>query len=427
MKLTETLTRLRHGGDADKTAPDPELQALRYSYELYRGRAPHVKEGRGLPLAAVIASELSRLTLTELRPHFGPTHADRLLREAMLPLFDRLKAVVEYACACGGVIFKPCYDGKRLTVDTVLPFDFQVLGTDGSGNLTACAFRYRHCEGGKEFLRIEEHRPDGDGYRITNRLYDEDGKERPLTAIGATASLSPEVQIENGCVPLFSYFAMPQGNPDFPGSPLGVPVFRRAEGLMREADRQFERLLWEFEGGELAVDASEDAFRLGRDGKPQLPVGKERLYRVNALDACCSSHPLLSVFAPNLRDKSLINGLNRLLMAVEDACGVARGTVSDPSEVAKTATEVKAMRQRTFATVSAIQGSLSRALLRLAEAMTAMAQLYGLWEGVPTLTVDFGDGVLSDSESERAAEREEVKAGILSAKEFKAKWYGGKR
>ena len=175
------------------------------------------------------------------------------------------------------------------------------------------------------------------------------------------------------------------------------------------------------------MDASEDAFRLGRDGKPQLPVGKERLYRVNALDACCSSNELLSVFAPALRDKSLINGLNRIIMCVEDACGIARGTFSDPSEVAKTATEVKAMRQRTYGTVTAIQSSLGEALAGLCEVMNLMASLYRLWEGEGRMLPTFGDGVLNDADSDKNADREDVKAGILTAEEYKAKWHKGGR
>ena len=55
---------------------------------------------------------------------------------------------------------------------------------------------------------------------------------------------------------------------------------------------------------------------LGKDGKPVLPLGKERLFRTNARDACCSSNELFKVFAPALRDESLINGLNRIIMLV---------------------------------------------------------------------------------------------------------------
>ena len=116
----------------------------------------------------------------------------------------------------------------------------------------------------------------------------------------------------------------------------------------------------------LRLGRERGCLRTGRDGKPELPPGKERLYRSNALDACSSSAELLSTFSPALRDKSFINGMNRIIMAVEDACGIARGTFSDPSEIARTATEVRSMRQRTCWTVCDIQRSLGNALERLA-------------------------------------------------------------
>jgi hypothetical protein len=111
-------------------------------------------------------------------------------------------------------------------------------------------------------------------------------------------------------------------------------------------------------------------------------------------------------------------------MFIEDACGIARGTFSDPSEIARTATEVRAMRQRTYSTVCSVQTALEEALRGLAEATDQLARLYGLWERPAYLSLHFGDGVLTDPEADRAAEREDVACGILSAEEFKSRWYG---
>ncbi|MBQ4064831.1 MAG: phage portal protein, partial [Clostridia bacterium] len=158
--------------------------------------------------------------------------------------------------------------------------------------------------------------------------------------------------------------------------------------------------------------------------KPRLPIGKERLYSSYVLDACSSDDELLKTFSPALRDKSLINGLNRIIMFVEDACGIARGTFSDPAEIARTATEVRAMRQKTYSTVCSVQTALERALVSLVDAVNRLAQLYGLYDSPVSVRFHFGDGVLSDSENDRAAEREDVKCGILSTDEFRRRWYG---
>ena len=407
-----------------------EMRAAAVSFDIYRGAAPWLGGGGcGLELASGISSELARLTLTEFSCGFPGNRAGRFLEGALSPFLSRLRIYTEYACATGGVMFKPCFDGTALSCGCVLPFDFVPLAADRAGMITDCAFLYRSRAGDELYTRVETHRRVGDGYLITNRAYRSDrgcgyGDEAPLSSVDGWAGIAPEVYIAGLDAPLFAYFGIPLGNGVSPSSPLGVPVFRRAEGLIKQADLQFGRLLWEFEGGELAVDASEEAFRTGEDGKPELPPGKERLYRSNALDACSSSAELLSTFSPALRDRSFINGMNRIIMAVEDACGIARGTFSDPSEIARTATEVRSMRQRTYSTVCDIQKSLGDALERLVRACDSIAVLYGLTDGGVTADISFGDGVLTDSVTDRENEREDVKAGIISPETFRERWYG---
>ncbi len=406
-----------------------EMRAIANSINIYRGFSPWLSNGScGLELASGISSELARLVVAELSFDLSVTSYNNLIQNCFDSFFSKIRIYTEYACASGGVMFKPCFNGNMLSVECLLPFDFIPLETDGSNKIISCAFIYTVKRNNKYFTRIEEHRRVENGYVILNRVFSSDsaffsGKACPLSDVYEWASISPRVFIKNLSEPLFSYFSMPLGNSCFPDSPLGIPVFRRAENLIKQSDIQFNRLLWEFEGGELAVDASEDAFRIGKNGKPELPLGKERLYRCNSLDACVSTNDLISTFAPNLRDKSLINGLNRIIMFVEDSCGISRGTFSDPSDVAKTATEVKSMRQKTYSTVCSIQNSLNTAIFQLLNAVNSLSYLYSISSSEACLDVRFGDGILNDLEDLRSVEREDVKCGILSPDEFKKRWY----
>ena len=56
------------------------------------------------------------------------------------------------------------------------------------------------------------------------------------------------------------------------------------------------------------------------------------------------------VFAPPIRDKSLINGFNAILRRVEFNSGLAYGTLSDLNTVDKTAEEIKTSKQRSSCT-----------------------------------------------------------------------------
>ncbi len=429
MKLTDTVKKLIPNSVSGSVLPvglvsGEELAALKKSLSLYCGNSS--PEGvHSLELASGICSELARLTVSEFESVFSDNCSGKFLERSLGGFFLRLRIYTEYACASGGVMFKPFFDGHELSAECILPLDFIPLETDACGKIVSCAFLYYAEVKGRLYTRIEEHRRVDGGYLIKNSAFEHGCPQKhiPLSLVPEWKSLSSEVFIKGLSSPLFSYFGIPLGNRRFPHSPLGVPVFRRAEELIAEAERQFGRLVWEFEGGELAIDASEDAFRLGKNGRLELPLGKERLYRTNAIDACSSTHELLTVFSPALRDKSIINGLNRMIMFVEDTCGIARGTFSDPSEIARTATEIRAMRQRTYSTVCDIQTSLDYALRGLIDASSQLAKLYGLISCDASFKLTFGDSVLSDSESDRNAEREDVKAGIITPAEFKERWY----
>src|SRR5690606_11593570 len=129
------------------------------------------------------------------------------------------------------------------------------------------------------------------------------------------------------------YLKMPMANTIDTRSPLGISVYARAVGLIEEADKQYSKILWEYEGSELAINASMDLFK----DDNTLPKGKDRLYRKLDTDV----EDFFEEWSPQIRDQSLFNGLNKLLQRIEFACGLAYGTLSDVQLVEKTAEEVK--------------------------------------------------------------------------------------
>lgn len=412
---------------------------------LYGGRPAPGCDSRGSPsleLPSAICAEFARLTAAEAEFKFtacegGPISGydggrAEFLNRSLAPFFARFKSISELAFACGGVMLKPVPTRSgKIAVEIYLPGDFEITATEG-GEIAGAEFITRCRRGSVWYIRSELHEKSHSGWRVTNRFYraasqfdegTEISKKDAADAVPEWKSLSGNVAICGLDGPLFSYYRV--GTRE--RSPYGISVFARAVDLIREADAQFGRLLWEFEGGELAIDASEDAFKLDRSGKPILPAGRERLFRPNKLDYTygTSTDPLRT-FSPALRDASLINGLNQIIMRIEDTVGLARGTFSDPQFMARTATEIKMMRQRTYAAVRDLQNCAKAALEGLARAADALCTLYGLApEGRVKLVCDFGDSVLSDTESARGLDLEEVQAGLMSAAEYRARWHSG--
>ena len=408
------------------------------------------KLSMGLP--ASIAREMATLVTLEAQVNVGNAASAQdeegepvlnpraeFIKETLKQVLDQLPVQTEYACAFGGVAFRPYIDGDAIAIDCINADNFYPTSFNKRGEITGAVFIEKKKQEKDCYFRMEEHRMGDNGtYLITNRAYKAMGNTNsanggigtpcPLTEVDEWRDISPEVELTGIYSPLFSYFRIPHGNVIDVDSPLGVSVYAEPDnaGILDEVDKQLQRLSWEYDGGQMAIDANVTAFKTDDEGHPILPEGRERLYRVNNLiDDEGSGRGKFDIFAPALRDSSYAQGLNRLLMRVEDMTGLARGTFSDANESVRTATELKISKQRTYATVTGIQKSLQDAIDKLAEAINIEATLYNLApEGEYTITYAWDDSIVVDASAEREIDRADVLDGIMEAWEYRVKWYG---
>ena len=139
---------------------------------------------------------------------------------------------------------------------------FTPIRFDGTGKAIGGVFRSDPVRVGTEwFIRLEYHdfltREDGSKvYVVENKAFRSgpdggQGARVPLESVPAWADLEERSEIENLEGPLFAYFKPPQANQEEPSSPLGVSVYAGAAAdLIRQADRQWEKLLWTFDAAE---------------------------------------------------------------------------------------------------------------------------------------------------------------------------------
>ena len=131
------------------------------------------------------------------------------------------------------------------------------------------------------------------------------------------------------------------------------------------------------------------------------------------------------VFAPPIRDKSLINGFNAILRRVEFNSGLAYGTLSDLNTVDKTAEEIKTSKQRSYSTVSDIQKAQQKALEQLIYAMDVIAQLSNLNGGKKyEVSFDWDDSIVIDKEQELQSMQQDATAGQIRKEIYIAAKYG---
>ena len=408
---------------SDKMANEIDLWAKMYKNE------PPWKEKNiklcGLP--AAIAGEFARLVTLELKTEVT---GNDFINEEYQAVVSDIRKYTEYACAKGGLAMKPYASEGHIEVDMVQADRFFPTKFNSRGEVTAAVFAESLTVGKKVYTRLEYHQHEGTMYHINNKAFvkqDLDnvevlGKEVPLTAVPEWANLQEEVTLKNVKMPLFAYFKIPNANNVDDTSPLGVSVYSRAINDIKEADNQWTRLLWEFEGSELAIDADITLFKKDDKGNYEFPKGKDRLFRMMDLDDNAEKY---KVFAPAIRDENLINGFNAILRRIEFNVGLAYGTLSDPNTVDKTAEEIIASKQRSYSTVSDIQKSLQTALEQLVYAMDVMAQLSGLsGRKKYEMSFDWDDSIVIDKEQELASMQQDAVAGFIRKELYVAAKYG---
>jgi A118 family predicted phage portal protein len=381
-------------------------------------------ETKSLQLPAAIASEISRAVTIELDFEItGSPRADYLYEQVENALKD-IRQKVEFGCAKGGLIMKPYVKGDKVIVDFVQADQFYPISFDENG-MTACVFSDTKTIGDKYYTRLEYHSLTDAGYRIVNTAFiatspNTLGNQCALSIVPEWADLQPDAMITGIERPLFSYFKYPLANSVDPTSPLGVSCYARAEELIEQADGQWEKLMWEFESGKRALYADPGAFDIdSTTKKPFLPI--KRLYRtLHSSGNVGDGNKLFEEWTPTLREASILAGLDAILKRIEFTCGLAQGTISDPNTVALTATEIKASKQRTYATITDTQNALEDAFEHLLWAMDTWATIYNLApEGNYDAVWYFDDSVVSDHDVLLANSMLEVSANLMSKIEYR--------
>lgn len=396
-------------------------------------------------------------TVKELVPK-GPTErAEYLNKTYKNKVLKKLRRQIEYGIALGGLVIKPyvimndsASEDGDLTLDTeldkadiefdfVYANDFYPLSFNSNGDITEAAFIQRKVDKNIVYNRLEHHKYANHtvvvtnmAFRSTNTANNSDlGQQIPLSSVPEWADIKETVTINHVDRLMFAYFKMPEANTIDIYSPLGVSGFDKAIPLIKEADKQYSRLLWEYEGGELAIDIDRDALRdteVRNDKGEVIMVSKmghlqQRLYRPVDIG---SEGDTYNQYAPALRDQSYINGLNTILMHIEDITGLSRGTISeiDVAE-ARTATELRILKQRSYQTNADIQQAIQQCLEDLIYVMNCLCELYDITPtGEYETSFEWDDSILVDVEAELGKRMTLMQQGIMSKKEIRM-WYMG--
>lgn len=399
---------------------------------MYENKSPWLsKTIASANLPVQIACETAKLVTLELKSEIKGSAAAKYINEIyQRDVLKKLRKFTEYGLAKGSLIIKPIADKTGIRTQFIQADCFFPICFDGSGNLIKCVLADQIRKGRSIYTLLEIHTLDGSTYTIENRLFKSEndgllGSETSLSDVEQWESLPANFKAVNVKKIPLGFFRCPMANQIDSTSPFGVSVYSRAVDLIKEADKRYSNICWEYEATETAVHVAESMLDYDKENdRYNYPGGKDRLYRKVQYSTGASDKPLIDVFSPQIRSEQLFQGWNNQLRMIEFACSLAYSTLSDPQNVDKTAEEIKSSKQRSYTFIADTQSSLQTALEEWVDAAWFWTQIYHLVpNGKYKTDFDWGDSIISDPDEKRKQDIQDLNLGIMRPEEYRAKWY----
>lgn len=413
-------TTLKQIVGKDITLSDKMIYAINEWKQMLNGQADWITDSIvSLGIEEGICREFADCALVEMETSVSNERLDKIYQKNIASLNENLQE----GLALGSFVLKPLGEAAAefVSADKIIPIRF---GDDGKP-IDIAFLTVKKIGDVDYFTRFERHYFINGNLTIENKCF----HSQTSRDIGLPCSLEAVedwVNIEPGPVTYpgmnrmdFGYYRNPIKN-KVDGSACGVSVYESAVELIKKADIQGARLDWEYESGERAIHVDNKALKqdksTGRFGMAKL---SRRLYRGLNLEAG-KDQELLKEYSPEMRDDAFKRGLEEYKREIEFSVGLAYGDLSDVQEVAKTATEIKTSKNRKYNRVTAIQNNLYDCLEDFA---AGLAFYNSMLNSGYEFSCKFNDSILTDEETERQQDRQDVSMGVMSHLEYRMKWY----
>lgn len=413
-------TTLKQIVGKDITLSDKMIYAINEWKQMLNGQADWITDSVvSLGIEEGICREFADCALVEMETSVSNERLDKIYQKNIASLNENLQE----GLALGSFVLKPLGGAAAefISADKIIPISF---GDDGKP-IDIAFLTVKKVGGVDYFTRFERHYFANGNLTIENKCFHSQtsrdiGLPCSLEAVEEWANIDPGPVTYPGMNRMdFGYFRNPIKN-KVDGSTCGVSVYESAVDLIKKADIQGARLDWEYESGERAIHVDNKALKqersTGRFGMEKL---SKRLYRGLNLEAG-KDQELLKEYSPEMRDEAFKRGLEEYKREIEFSVGLAYGDLSDVQEVAKTATEIKASKNRKYNRVTAIQNNLYDCLEDFA---AGLAFYNSMLNSGYEFSCKFNDSILTDEETERQQDRQDVSMGVMSHLEYRMKWY----
>ena len=307
---------------------------------------------------------------------------------------------------------------EYLTANHIVPLSVSY------GEITEAAFVSDVLQGGEEYVYIETHRLEGGQYRITNAYFeDEEGQLKPAPL--------PEGMIESfttgSDIPLFT-IVKPNLVNNIMDTALGISIFANAIDNLKGVDLAFHNFNRDFKLGGKKVFVNDSLTKTDEYGNTITPDDvAQQLFVTVGDDIVRDEKTLIQEHNPTLRVQENIDGIQAQLDYLSFKCGLgAKYYQFNAGGTAVTATQYAGEKQDLMKNINKQYIALDGALKRLIRSILWIGrEIVGAPVDPDTkVTVKFDDSFISDKDSERANDLQELRDGIMQKWEYRVKWYG---
>ena len=413
-------TTLKQIVGKDITLSDKMIDAINEWKQMLTGQADWLTDNIvSLGIEEGVCREFADCALVEMETSVSNERLDKIYQRNIASLNENLQE----GLALGSFVLKPLggIAAEFVSADKIIPISF---GDDGKP-IDIAFLTVKKVGDVDYFTRFERHYFTNGNLTIENKCFhsqtaNDIGLPCSLEAVEEWGNIDPGPITYPGMNRMdFGYYRNPIKN-KVDGSACGISIYESAVDLIRKADIQGARLDWEYESGERAIHVDNKALKqdksTGRFGMARL---SKRLYRGLNLEVG-KDQELLKEYSPEMRDEAFKRGLEEYKREIEFSVGLAYGDLSDVQEVAKTATEIKASKNRKYNRVTAIQNNLYDCL---EDFVAGLAFYNSMLNSGYEFSCKFNDSILTDEEAERQQDRQDVSMGVMSQLEYRMKWY----
>lgn len=415
-----TVTGIKH-------SLSPEMiQSIDLWTNILYGRAPWGKEARPSGIVESVLNVISNCVGEELKV----SSDNELLDKAMKHLNEKSKEIVQDLLAVGGVVVRPMFLENEVYYEIIKLGNYIPLSYDLSGNLISCVITKKILQNKDEFLLIERHEYKDKNHSVTTELYKIAGASLTkvsLSSCEVTKNITPVYVWHNVDMPMIVEIRNRVPN-RIDGSDVPCSIWQNTESLIEEADKQFSRINWEQEAGEMRIFADEDLFRQ-RQKKNKDDMFEPAIYpKLNKLIVKLSGsgteQEKIKDYAPALRTSQQIEAFNQILRRAEIAWNIGKGTLSDLGEIQQTATQYTGGKKTLYTLIDSVESEFEEKYRKCAY---IFAYMYSAFLNVPfddALEITYNDAGRKNPDEVRNEALQELQNNVISVAEYRMRIFG---